>query len=187
MFEGTTEFVSNYGNIAKHRFPLIGEQSTPSTALLPFNGRYQSNEFADETVRNKLAADPTSHRLRDKVREAFQYASHTYTGLDKTQLQHAYAEALRLADSGIFEAEITPDICIDVYGEFIFSHKSEAGYIDIGVRGEYQLSYHVRNDIEPEKTAYADLDWTSGGIPEELYAALAALRKNLVSSDNQVV
>ncbi len=187
MFEGTTEFVSDYDNIARHRFPLIGEQSTPSLTLLPFDNRYQRNEFADETVKKKPATDPAFHRLRDKVREAFQYASHAYTGLDKTQLQRAYAEALRLADSGIFEAEITPDISIDIYGEFIFSHRSEAGYVDIGVRGEYELSYHVRNDIEPEKTAYADLDWTSGGIPEELYAALAELRKNLVSSDNQVV
>ena len=120
-----------------------------------------------------------NHSIADEVRWNFSFACLTWDYLERSQLLRAFEEAVRLAESGLFEAEFKPSICVDEYGEFSFSHESKAGYVDIGVRGVGELSYHVRNDIEPGKTAYDDLLWTECHAPQRLYDAIAALRKHL--------
>ena len=121
----------------------------------------------------------TTQALVDEVRWNFNFACTTWSDLNFLQLDFAYAEALRLAMSGLFEAEFIPDVCIDEYGEFTFSHQSKAGYVDIGVRGVGELSYHVRNDIDPSQSAYDDYIWQNYDIPIGLYRAIAALREHL--------
>ena len=120
-----------------------------------------------------------THALVDEVRWNFNFACTTWSELESFQLHLAFEEALLLALSGLFEAEFIPDVCIDEYGEFTFSHQSKAGYVDIGVRGAGELSYHVRNDIDPSQTAYDDYIWQNYDIPIGLYRAIAALREHL--------
>jgi len=84
----------------------------------------------------------------------------------------------------LFSTEINPDVCIDAYGEFTFSHKSLAGYVDIGVRGSRDLSYHVRNDIDPDKTAFADCEWDLVSLPTSLSIAMEALQNDIRMQDS---
>ena len=134
-----------------------------------------SNTIVPEPRRNVV----TTHALVDEVRWIYYFTCITLNELESRQLDLAYAEALRLASSGLFEAELIPDVCIDEYGEFTFSHQSQAGYVDIGVRGVGELSYHVRNEIDPNQTAYDDYIWQNYDIPIGLYKAIAALREHL--------
>ena len=134
-----------------------------------------SNTIVPEQKRDVV----TTHALVDEVRWNFNFACITLNELESHQLDLTFAEALHLVSSGLFEAELIPDVCIDEYGEFTFSHQSQAGYVDIGVRGVGELSYHVRNDIDPSQTAYDDYIWKNYDIPIGLYKAIAALREHL--------
>ena len=118
-------------------------------------------------------------KLLDEVKQAYLFALGTLDKLDDDQFKIAFGEAIILADSQLFGEEICPDVSVDPYGEFTFSHKSKAGYVDIGVRGEGELSYHVRNDIEPEQTRFDDYSWIGYDIPHELIDALTSLRHHL--------
>jgi len=125
-----------------------------------------------------LSVDAHSKLLND-VSQAFQFAYHAFPDLDKNRLFLAFLEAKRLAESRLFGYELYPEVCVDPYGEFTFSHRSEVGYVDIGVRGEDELSYHVRNDIEPTETKFDDYGWSDRDIPQNLFTALKALRQHL--------
>ena len=118
-------------------------------------------------------------KLLDEVEQAYLFAQRTYDKLDDDQFKIAFVEAQILADSQLFGEELCPNVSVDPYGEFTFSHKSKAGYVDIGVRGEGELSYHVRNDIEPDQTQFDDYSWIGYDIPHELLAALTSLRYHL--------
>ena len=118
-------------------------------------------------------------KLLDEVEQAYLFAQKTYDKLDDDQFKIAFVEAQILADSQLFSEELCPNVSVDPYGEFTFSHKSKAGYVDIGVRGEGELSYHVRNDIEPDQTQFDDYSWIGFDIPHELLAALTSLRYHL--------
>ncbi len=136
--------------------------------------------YSDKTTVTTPNLDSSqTQALVDEVRWNFNFAYSTWKELDYSQLYSAFAEAILLARSGLFEAEFIPDICVDEYGEFTFSHQSEAGYVDIGVRGKRELSYHVRNDIDPSKSEYDDLTWNDYSTPIRLYRAIAALREHL--------
>ena len=126
----------------------------------------------------------TRDRLLAEVQSAHRFARHAYTDLDGARLDRAMEEAQRLAASGLFDADLMPDIVADQYGEFTFSHESPAGYIDIGVRGVGELSYHVRNDKDPAATRYDDHKWGDGRIPQELAEAIAALRRHLEAPED---
>jgi len=133
-------------------------------------------EFPKCRNRQKLSV---MQRSFEDVYQAFQIASHAFPDLDKNRLSLAFVEANLLARSRLFDGALYPEVCVDPYGEFTFSHRSEAGYVDIGVRGEGELSYHVRNDVDPAETKFDDYDWSDRDIPQDLFTALKSLRKHL--------
>ncbi len=116
--------------------------------------------------------------LKDLYQE-YRFAKHWFAELDEEQLTKAYVEAFILINCELFDENIYPDISIDPYGEITFSHRSLAGYVDIGVRGVCELSYHVRNDICPDQTTFEDYNWEDYQIPSKLIKALKILRQNL--------
>ena len=118
-------------------------------------------------------------KLLDEVEQAYLFAQRTYDKLDDDQFNIAFGEAQILADSQLFGEKLCPNVSVDPYGEFTFSHKSKAGYVDIGVRGVGELSYHVRNDIEPQQNRFDDYSWIGYDVPRELIAALMTLRRHL--------
>ena len=174
MFEGT----------------LSGDQSGRNDGQLPFDfvfpflksldARNIRSEQAIEGTTDSPSAsmDPTS-KLFDEVYRSFIFAQHTFDKLDDEQLERAFQEAKILVASHLFGSELIPNVSIDPYGEFTFSHRSSAGYVDIGVRGENELSYHVRNDVDPGKTTFSDHDWKNYEVPRQLFDALHALRQHL--------
>ncbi len=123
--------------------------------------------------------DHPNSPLHEKVRHAMLGACHNLPTSKELQRLRAYEEAIQLTHCGLFEGKLIPEVCLDDYGEFTFSHHSKAGYIDIGVRGVGKLSYHVRNDIEPGNSAYADVEWQDYHIPQALRVALRAIKEYL--------
>lgn len=106
-----------------------------------------------------------------KVDELFSlYQSAKLFGVDvePDQLKSALLEAVRLKSSGLFPDFIKPQIAVDECGEFMFTYKNSTGYIDIGVCGEGEISFHARNDSDPEKTTYGDQEWNGLSVPDEL-------------------
>jgi hypothetical protein len=75
------------------------------------------------------------------------------------QLKIAFLEATRIMNSGIFPDFVKPHVGVDQHGEFSISLKSTDGYLDIGVCGDGEISFHVRNDVNPSLTAYGDTKW----------------------------
>ena len=98
----------------------------------------------------------------------FQSAKLFSVGVDHEQLKSALLEAVRLKSSGLFPDFIKPQVAVDECGEFMFTYKNSTGYIDIGVCGEGVISFHARNDADPEKTTYGDREWDRLSIPDEL-------------------
>lgn len=122
----------------------------------------------------------TQGKIIAKIEQAYRFAQCEFGDLDRYQLGRAREESMFLANSPLFDAELMPDVCIDPYGEFTFSHRSNAGYVDIGVRGVGELSYHVRNDIDPDATRFDDYKWTTDyRIPMPLFQALQVLKQQL--------
>ena len=111
-------------------------------------------------------------RLAKRVDELCRYARLCYDEIDHEQLRAAQNEANVLIYSGVFSERLAPDVTIDRYGEISFTHQSVTGYVDIGVRGETELSYHVRNDVVPEATDYDDYAWDRFDVPAGLLAAV---------------
>ena len=128
---------------------------------------------------NPDAVEDIGGRLLNEVHRKYNFARHTFHDLNRDQLERAYLEARELAGSGLFNDEIYPDVSVDPYGEFTFSHRSDAGYVDIGVRGESELSYAVRNDKAQQETRFDDHDWRDRQIPQDLFKALKALGQSL--------
>lgn len=92
---------------------------------------------------------------------------------DVEQLELGFKEAVGIINSHIFDDKLYPVISIDHFGEITFSYKSPVGYIDIGVRGEKELSYHIRNDVNPRETRYGDCKWDDDySIPIEVLSAI---------------
>jgi len=123
--------------------------------------------------------DDISQKLTSDICRVISFARRNFQSLDCNQLEQAFCEALVLANSGLFDSEMYPDVGVDPYGEITFSHKSSAGYVDIGVRGEKELSYHVRNDVEPCQTKFDDHDWNYNLLPRPLSDAIGALKQHL--------
>ncbi len=174
MFEGTIDFTSarpiDDGLPSSLIFPLLTEASQViKVDPLAVDGTFEEvKTFSDENT-----------RLMHEIWDAYTFAKHTFLELDAEQLELARNEAMVLAASQLFEAKVVPQVCVDPYGEFTFSHKSAAGYIDIGVRGERELSYHVRNDISPEDTRYDDYAWDDFHVPQELFEAIEKIKQSL--------
>ena len=158
---------------SKFTFPLINFFSK--------NGQAPVSEVSeiDGTLDNKKLANDADTKLFDEIYQAFTFASDVFCDLDENQLKRAFIEAKILADSMLFGEELSPSVCVDPYGEFTFSHRSAVGYVDIGVRGEGELSYHVRNDVDPAETKFDDYNWVDYKVPHDLFTALQALRRNL--------
>lgn len=123
--------------------------------------------------------DDTNQKLTNDISQVLSFARRNFQNLDDHLLEQASCEALVIANSGLFDLKIYPDVFVDPYGEFTFSHKSSAGYVDIGVRGEKQLSYHVRNDFEPSQTKFDDHEWDYNSLPQPLFDAIKALKQHL--------
>ncbi|MCY3985134.1 MAG: hypothetical protein OXE85_14610 [Roseovarius sp.] len=118
-------------------------------------------------------------QLLNKVVHEWNLVKDTLHDVDDGQAKQAFLEAIMLACSQLFSTEINPNVCVDSYGEFTFSHTSRAGYVDIGVRGERELSYHVRNDINPDKTAFDDCKWNLFSLPKPLSMAMEILQQEI--------
>jgi len=134
----------------------------------------EDGEKADNAVHNQLF---------NEVCRVWKSTQSTLHDVNSDRTKNAFHEAIALTLSQLFSKEIYPDICIDPYGEFTFSHKSNAGYVDIGVRGERELSYHIRNDIDPSKTAFDDCKWNLGSLPIRLSEAMEALQNAIKTQE----
>ena len=133
------------------------------------------------TLNVSSKTEHTQSKLFDDLKQVYTYAQHVYQDLDPNQLKIGYFEASILVSGRLFGEVLYPTVSIDPYGEFIFSHMSKMGYVDIGVSGEGELSYHVRNDVYPEETRFDDYNWEENDykIPIDLYKALKSLEKHL--------
>jgi len=100
----------------------------------------------------------------------FQMATQICEGLNQSRLTQAFREAVLLSRAGLFPAYVEPEMSVDECGEFSFSISNEKGYLDIGVCGEGEISYHVRNDADPSKTAFGDQPFDRA-LPTELIEA----------------
>jgi hypothetical protein len=121
--------------------------------------------------------NPTVFAVR-QLFELYQAGRLFCEDVPEAQLKAAFFEASRILNSGIFPEYIKPQIGIDDCGEFSFSIKNLYGYLDIGVSGEGQISYHVRNDADPSKTTFNDCEWDGLNMPEQLIAcAVQILRE----------
>lgn len=105
----------------------------------------------------------------------FQAAKAFCEGVDIDEIRRAAVEAARILNSGIFPDFLEPHVSVDAYGEFSISLSCPGGYLDIGVRGDGELSYHVRNDLDTSKTAYGDVAWDGATLPNELLEAAIQL------------
>lgn len=119
-----------------------------------------------------------SKMLHELVKE-YNFAHNAFIEIDISRLNKAFVEAVRLVMSGLFDKEIFPNISVDPYAEFTFSHESSSGYIDIGVRGAGELSYHVRNDVDPQKSKFDDWNWENYIMPQSLFIAMEHLREHM--------
>jgi hypothetical protein len=104
----------------------------------------------------------------DDLFQKYQYAKLLCEGVESARLRAAFIEAANFLNSGIFSDYFRPSIGVDEYGEFSFSMRSSRGYLDVGVCGTGEISYHIRNDAEPEKTKFGDVAWDSISPPVEL-------------------
>lgn len=86
----------------------------------------------------------------------------------------AAGEALSLIESGLFNETAFPKIRVDEYGEFCFIISRESAYVDIGVSGNGELSYHVKNN-ETGRSTYDDVKEYDGDIPSELKLAISEI------------
>ena len=120
-------------------------------------------------------------KLLDDLRQVYTQALHVYQDLDPNRLKLGFREAMFIVTSRLFGEKLCPNVSIDPYGEYIFSHMSKMGYVDIGVRGEGELSYHVRNDVNPGETRFDDYKWEDNDfkIPIDLSKALKSLEQQL--------
>ena len=114
-------------------------------------------------------------RLRNQVDTLCRYARFAYDIEDKEALSRAQNEANLLIYSGVFSEDFSPDIHVDEYGEISFTKRFSCGYIDIGVSGNGELSFHVRNDLDPSLTQYADHFFGDASIPLELLKSIEDL------------
>jgi len=105
----------------------------------------------------------------------FQAAKAFCDGVGADKIRKAAVEATRILNSGIFPDFLEPHVSVDAYGEFSISLRRPSGYLDIGVCGDGELSYHVRNDFDSSKTAYGDVPWDGATLPDELIKAAIQL------------
>jgi hypothetical protein len=96
-------------------------------------------------------------------------------GMSVRDDEMAAVEATRILNSGIFPDFLEPHVSVDAYGEFSISLRRPGGYLDIGVCGDGELSYHVRNDFDTSKTVYGDVTWDGATLPDELVEAAIQL------------
>ena len=161
------------------------DRSHSFTAEFPTFNEHISPNKLNEPVKDGTTYVPTrtisantETRLFDELEIAYLHAKSMYQDLNSTKFVIGYHEAKILIYNRLFSEELYPTISIDPYGEFIFTHKSNKGYVDIGVRGENELSYHVRNDVNPSETRYDDYEWDDNYIiPKALYNALNSLKQ----------
>lgn len=110
-----------------------------------------------------------------KFLELYQSAKLFCEDISNDRLKVAVVEAIRLMNSGIFLDYVQPNIAVDDCGEFSFTHKNGRGYMDIGVNGTGEISFHVRNDQDPSSTVYGDEAWNGVTPPENLLAGVVSL------------
>ncbi len=134
-----------------------------------------SDEFMEERRALEAGSDSLRERLAGRVDQLCRFARSAYEEIDAERLANAQNEANVLIYSGVFSETLSPEVCIDLHGEISFTHKSDSGYLDIGVRGDGELSYHVRNDKEPLLSAHADHVWQDYKIPMNLRESLRVL------------
>lgn len=117
-----------------------------------------------------------SAEIAGRLNEAFLFALTMFGELDQSRLTQAYREAMLLTSCAVFQEALLPDVCVDPNGEFILSHESDVGYIDIGLTGNRKISFHVRNDVNQALSCHADMDWDDYKIPSNLLKALEDFR-----------
>jgi len=132
--------------------------------------KHQSQEIPELTSKAWLTSYESAPYVANagNLFELYSRAKQICEGVEDTQLRLAVVEAVRVLSSGLFDDFLKPRVSIDEHGEFSFSLQTGAGYLDIGVRGDRELSYHVRNDKFPEETVYNDVEWDELSLPDEL-------------------
>jgi hypothetical protein len=104
----------------------------------------------------------------DDLFQKYQFAKILCESAEIDRLRAAFIEATSFLNCGIFSDFQRPHVGVDEYGEFSFSIRSSRGYLDVGVCGTGEISYHIRNDLEPEKTKFGDTVWDRVSPPSDL-------------------
>lgn len=152
--------VNSIADYTPKSFPEVTEETQGSVAWLSTQN-FGSVQFSEV----------------DTLFALFQKAKLISQGIDEQTLKKAVVEAVRLMSSGLFPDFQKPAISVDEYGEFSFSIENSSGYLDIGVCGHGELSYHVRNDVNPDFTVFGDCDWNDTSVPDELVEGTVNLLK----------
>jgi hypothetical protein len=135
---------------------------------LGFNFADSSEVFSDRFgYRSDSFAAARIYEVNDLFQK-YQYAKLLCEGVEAARLRSAFAEAASFLNSGIFSDYYKPHIGVDEYGEFSFTIRSNRGYLDVGVSGRGEISYHVRNDADPTKTRFGDAAWDRVSPPADL-------------------
>jgi len=140
MRDGTTQAAAMALAAADGRFDRLS---------FPYSDRRSAKRVSatengsSELKYSALPAHP-GERLADRVDELCRFARFSYEELDVERMSKAQNEANVLVHNNAFSETLLPDVCIDRHGEISFTHRSKSGYVDIGVRGDGELSYHVR-------------------------------------------
>ncbi|MCY4304072.1 MAG: hypothetical protein OXC62_04710 [Aestuariivita sp.] len=173
------DFFTSWDEFSYHVNQRYVRKFSPNQILQNKNSTRAIPHYRFQNLENTERETNIVHEQILKIKRVWESAQGFLSEINKEQAEQAFQEALALTLSRLFSKEINPEICIDHYGEFTFSHESHAGYVDIGVRGQREISYHIRNDIHPEKTKFDDCEWDLISLPKPLSIAMENLQREI--------
>lgn len=145
-----------------------------ASALAAISSRASRDFLATTEAVSGKTFRSVEHELFLQLLDALSWAKSFTDQKDMSILATAAEEAELLIMSGLFSERAYPKIRVDENGEFCFIISKEAAYVDIGVCGEGELSYHVRNDAEHHST-FGDVEIAPDSIPDDLKASLRSI------------
>lgn len=77
--------------------------------------------------------------------------------------------------NSVFGGDNNYDITKSENEETSITYKNSAGYIDVGLSNNGDLSFHVRNDCNPHLSSYGDIKWDGKELPSEFLTSAALI------------
>jgi hypothetical protein len=95
--------------------------------------------------------------------------------VSEKQILAAAKEAIRVIAWNIFSETAYPKIRIDDFGEICFIVVKNSGYADLGISGIGEISFGIRNDLDPDYSFFGDEPIADDDLPGRLRLALSKL------------